>query len=192
MNIDNKVRKSIQTGWVLLFLAAAILFLSACNAGNSPKVYRVGVLSGLDYFAGSVDGFKNKMTELGYVEGENIIYDVQSTNIDFEAYQRILQQFVADKVDLIYVFPTEASIEAKAATEGTDIPVIFNFAFIDGTDIVESVREPGGNITGVRFPAGDIAAKRLEILRKSDKAMRIEQEETGVEVWIPLAELPKE
>lgn len=139
------------------------LFVSSCGA-EEPKEYRVGVLSGLSFVADITDGFKAGMAELGYVEGENIVYDVQTTDFDMAAYRNILQQFVADEVDLILVFPTEATLEAKAATQGTDIPVIFNFALIEGMGIVESVREPGGNITGVRYPGPDIALKRFEIM----------------------------
>jgi putative tryptophan/tyrosine transport system substrate-binding protein len=69
-------------------------------------------------------------------------------------------------VDLIFVYPTEASMEVKAATQGTNIPVVFDLAFTDvpGVNLINSVREPGGNITGVRFPSADIASKRLQIL----------------------------
>jgi putative ABC transport system substrate-binding protein len=140
------------------------LLLSACGSAP-PKVYRVGVLSGLDFLADLTDGFKEGMAELGYVEGQNISYDVQKTNFDMAAYKRILQKFVADKVDLILVFPTEASLEAKAATQGTNIPVVFSFSFVEDMGLVNSVREPGGNITGVRYPGTDVALKRFEILR---------------------------
>lgn len=175
MNVNKKIHKSFPIGCFLLIVFG--LLLSGCNGGNASTVYRVGILSGLDIFAGSIDGFKNKMSELGYIEGENIVYDVQKTNIDLAAYKNILQTFVADEVDLIYVFPTEASQEAKVATQGTDIPVVFNFAFIEGTNIVESVREPGGNITGIRFAATDIAVKRLEIL--------LELAPDAKRIWIP-------
>lgn len=150
--------------WTTLFLVIlCALLASSCNTGKS-KVYRVGILSGLDYMAGAVDGFKAGMAELGYMEGQNIEYDLQSTNFDIATYQRILQQFIADKVDLIFVFPTEASIEAKTATQGTDIPVVFSIANIEDTGLVNSLREPGGNITGVRYPGPDIALKRFEIM----------------------------
>lgn len=84
----------------------------------------MGILSGLSYVAEAADGFKAKMTELGYVEGKNIIYDHQKTDFDMAAYKNILTKFVADKVDLVFVFPTEATQEAKAATQGTNIPVV--------------------------------------------------------------------
>ena len=149
---------------LFLFLIASSLIVSSCTPGKSSKTYRVGILSGLDFVADTADGFKEGMAELGYVEGENIIYDVQATNFDMEVYRNILQKFVNDKVDLIVSFPTEATIEAKNATQGTDIPVVFSFALIEGMGIVDSVREPGGNITGVRYPGPDFAVRRFEIL----------------------------
>jgi putative ABC transport system substrate-binding protein len=165
-----KIRKM----WTILVgVIVVTLVLSGCGA-TATKVYRVGILSGLDFFASTADGFKAKMTELGYVEGQNIVYDVQKTNFDMPAYKRILQKFVADKADLIFVFPTEASLEAKAATQGTNIPVVFANAGIEGVDLVKSVLEPGGNITGVRFPGSDLTLKRFEILRElAPQAKRI-------------------
>jgi putative tryptophan/tyrosine transport system substrate-binding protein len=161
---------------ILVGMIVATLILSGCGA-SATKVYRVGILSGLDFFANTADSFKTKMTELGYVEGQNIVYDMQKTNVDPAAEEQILSKFVADKVDMIFVFPTEASLEAKKAIQGTDIPVVFAQAFIEQGGLVNSVREPGGNITGVRFPGIDLAIKRLEILR--ELAPQIKR------VWVP-------
>jgi putative ABC transport system substrate-binding protein len=138
------------------------LLLSGCN--SKPKVYRVGILSGLDAFINIADGFKAKMAELGYREGKNIIYDMQAVNADPVGEQRIAGKFVADKVDLIIAFPTEPAIAAKKAAEGTKIPVVFVSAGIEGNNLIESVSRPGGNITGVRIPGPDMVVKRLEIL----------------------------
>jgi putative ABC transport system substrate-binding protein len=160
-------KKNSQTIWSLFVGVVVItMLLSGCGPAQEAKVYRVGILSGFEFFYPAVDGFKAKMAELGYVEGENIVYDVQTAPVDVEAYRTIAEKFVADQVDLIFVFPTEASMEVKAATQGTNIPVIFDLAFTDveGIDLIDSIREPGGNITGVRFPSGEIAGKRLQIL----------------------------
>ena len=156
----------LRTHRSLTFLAVIlIVFLLGC--GNpTPKVYRVGILSGLDYFADTVDGFKKQMEAQGYVEGKNIVYDLQRTNVEPEKEVAILKKFVSDRVDLILVFPTEASVEAKEATKGTKIPVIFANAAIEGIPLVNSVREPGENITGVQFPGTQLAVKRLEILHE--------------------------
>jgi putative tryptophan/tyrosine transport system substrate-binding protein len=160
-------KKNSQTIWSLFVGVVVIaMVLSGCGAAQEAKVYRVGILSGFEFFYPAVDGFKAKMAELGYVEGENIVYDVQSAPVDIDEYRKIAEKFVADQVDLIFVFPTEASMEVKAATQGTNIPVIFDLAFTDveGIDLIDSIREPGGNITGVRFPSAEIASKRLQIL----------------------------
>jgi len=162
----NMLQNKIGNWHRLLVIVVVVgLLLSGCGKPE-PKVYRVGVLSGLGFIADITDGFKEGMAELGYIEGENITYDVQTTEFDMAIYQSILKKFVDDKVDLILVFPTEASIEAKTTTQGTDIPVIFTFALIEGMGLVDSVREPGGNLTGVRYPGPDIAVKRFEILRE--------------------------
>jgi putative ABC transport system substrate-binding protein len=149
--------------WVLI----VTLLLSGCASLQKPKTYKVGILIGLSFAAPIADGFKEEMTKLGYVEGKNITYDVQIVDFDLPTYQNILKKFIADKVDLIVVSPTEASQEAKKLTQGTDIPVVFTFAFTEGMGLIDSIAQPGGNITGVRFPGVDIQVKRYEIMRKT-------------------------
>jgi putative ABC transport system substrate-binding protein len=174
---ENRRCYRIGNRWTIFTLVVVFgLLLSACRA-EQPRVYRVGILSGLSFAVDAVDGFKEGMAELGYVEGENIVYDVQSTDFDMAAYRSVLQGFVADEVDLIFVFPTEASLEAKAAIQGTDVPMIFSVANIEDTGLVDNLREPGGNVTGVRYPGPDIALKRFEVMRElAPQATRM---------WIP-------
>jgi putative ABC transport system substrate-binding protein len=152
--------------WVttLILIVVGSLFLSGCGAQIASKTYRVGILSGHPAFAAVADGFIAQMDELGYVEGKNIVYDLQETGSDAERMKEISQKFVADEVDLILTITHGAALAAKAATEGTDIPVVFAIAQTEDATLVENVRNPGGNITGVRYPGPDLAAKRLELL----------------------------
>jgi putative ABC transport system substrate-binding protein len=158
--------RNLRTGCTILTVLIILSLLLAGCAPPKAKVYRVGVLSGLSVAKNITDGMKSKMTELGYVEGTNITYDVQEMNVDIAAYQATLKKFVDDKVDLIITFPTEASLEAKAITQGTNIPVVFAFAQLEGTGLVNSVREPGGNITGVQMSGPEISLKRFEFMRQ--------------------------
>ena len=161
-----KQANSIQQTLVLILFTMIFVFLIGCGEKAQEKVYKVGILCGLDYITILHDGFKTKMTELGYVEGKNIVYNYQRTNFEPEKEKKILKQFIKDKSDLILTFPTEVSMAAKAATQGTDVQVIFAIANIEGTNIVDSVIKPGGQITGVRFPGPDLAIKRFEVMRE--------------------------
>lgn len=155
--------RSRGIGLLLLTLLVA-LFVSSCGAEEA-KTYRVGILGGISFIEDITDGFKEGMAELGYVEGENIIYDERVTEFDIATYQSILQDFVENDVDLILTYPTEATIEAKHIAAEAGIPVVFTFALIEGMGIVDSVQTPGNNITGVRYPGPDIAVIRYEIMR---------------------------
>jgi putative tryptophan/tyrosine transport system substrate-binding protein len=79
---------------------------------------------------------------------------------------QILESFAKEGVDLVLVFPTEVSIQGRVFSDKTGIPTVFANANIEGVNIVGSLREPGGNVTGVRFPGPDIAARRLEVLHE--------------------------
>jgi putative ABC transport system substrate-binding protein len=124
----------------------------------------VGVICGADFFLPVIDGFKARLSELGFVDGENIVYEVQAFNNDPDGERQAAEKFVADRVDLIFATPTEPSIKAHEAIKGTDIPLIFSYAGIEDTNLVESVPNPGGNTTGLRFPGPEQTCKRLELL----------------------------
>ncbi|MBN1392191.1 MAG: ABC transporter substrate-binding protein [Sedimentisphaerales bacterium] len=163
-----RINKEIDFRWqipLVTILVVLTAFWGSCGK-KTQKVYCVGIVSGAEAFADIADGFKAKMTELGYIEGRNIIYDFHKLNDNPAEEQRIAEKFVADKVDLIFAFPTEPAVAAKKAAQGTNIPVVFALAGIEGSNLVESILKPGGNITGVRFPGPEITAKRLEILHE--------------------------
>jgi len=158
-----------QKLWTLLtWMIITTLILSGCGKTQTPskKVYQVGVIFSRTGFDDIANGFKTKMAELGYVEGENIVYDIQTVEGDKLTAQQISEKFVADKVDLIVACGTGGAVAAKKATEGTAIAVVFTYLSIEGTTLVNSVREPGGNITGVRNPGPEIMEKRVELLHQ--------------------------
>jgi putative tryptophan/tyrosine transport system substrate-binding protein len=151
---------------VILAVAGYFLFFQNKEQITENKIYHVGILSGLEGFYPVAEGFKQGMAKLGYIEGKNIIYDTQRLNDDPVGEQRVAKKFVADKVDLIFSFPTGPSMTSKEATKGTSIPVVFAVAGVEKNNLVDSIRQPGGNITGIRFPLNENTAKRLEILHE--------------------------
>ncbi|MFZ6027778.1 MAG: ABC transporter substrate-binding protein [Chloroflexota bacterium] len=162
----NSTRNKAPLGWtVFTLLIAASLFLSSCGAPK-PKVYHVGILSSNPSFVAISDGFKAKMTDLGYIENQNIIYVLQSPGLDPAEQQRAVKKMIDDKVDLIFTFPMPETAAAHVATQGTNMPVVFAYALLEGTNLVKNVREPGGNMTGVRYPGPEMISQRLNILHE--------------------------
>ena len=85
-----KYRSGKIAGWLAVLTGAVVVALlaSGCTDGG-PKTYKIGLLSGVDTFNGALDGFKAKMTELGYIEGENVTYDAQFAKGDSEQWKAI-------------------------------------------------------------------------------------------------------
>ena len=161
----------------ILILIISGLLLCGCAEKKEDKIYRVGILPANDFFYPTIDAFKKKMTELGYIEGKNIIYDVQRTHFKSKVEKAVLDKWIAEKIDLMVVTPTEVAISAKKATKDTGIPVLFANVYIEGFDLVNDVTHPGGNLTGVRYFHPDIAVKGLEtLLEIAPEAKRI---------WLP-------
>jgi putative tryptophan/tyrosine transport system substrate-binding protein len=161
----NEARKG---RWLLLAgialaasFAAAILPLASCRGAKS-KTYSIGVLNPSVNQANTVKGFKDGMADLGYVEGKNLAY-VYEGPVSADKLEAAAQDLVKAKVDLILSITTAATKAAQKATVGTKISVVF----IPVTNpvaagIVTSLKNPGGNTTGVT-PATQ-EGKRLEWL----------------------------
>jgi putative ABC transport system substrate-binding protein len=157
---------------ILTCIVMAAVLLSGCV--KTPRAYRVGILVGTDTMVPIADNFMARMAELGYIEGKNIAYDVQKSNAERTEEKRIADKFVTDEVDLVFAFPGQPAGVVKAAAKGTKIPIVFANAVIEGNDLVDSVRSPGGNITGVRVPSPDLTLKSFEsLLELTPKAKRI-------------------
>lgn len=137
-----------------------VLFLSC----SGRKILNVGILIGVDENIDVAKSFIKKMEEYGYVQDENIIYDIQDGKSDFGIMREICNNFVEKKVDLILTITHGATQAAKDATAESGIPVVFSYAVTNKGDLINSIAEPGGNITGVRYPIPDMAIKRFEFL----------------------------
>jgi putative ABC transport system substrate-binding protein len=148
-------------GILAAVLAAAVL---AAGCAKAPRTYRVGILVGADSMSAIADAFKSSMAGLGYVEGKNVSYDIQRSNAAPAEEKRISEEFVAEGLDLVFAFPGQPANAVKAAAKGSKIPVVFANAVIDGIGLVDSVRNPGDGITGVRVPSPDLTLKSFEAL----------------------------
>ncbi|MBN1580232.1 MAG: ABC transporter substrate-binding protein [Anaerolineae bacterium] len=168
------MKNRVYLKWMLALFAVVLLLSNCSGNGGGKKTYSVGLLSGVDTFNAVFDGFKAKMAELGYVEGENITYDMQAAGGDTAKMAEIAQQFVQNKVDLILTTTTGAAQAALEVTEGTDIAVLFTVVTDPvETGLVASIKAPGGNATGINRPDSAYFGKRVEFLTQMTEVGRL-------------------
>jgi putative ABC transport system substrate-binding protein len=147
----------------LLVSTLLLLFVSPQPA-FAQKVYRISALTADDQFLPSFDGFKKKMAELGYREGENVSYDLLNAKGDLYALQNVAQKLVQDSPDIIVTTSTSATGHVAKLTRGTNLPVVFLSAS-NPLELVKSYASSGNNLTGISTAALDLTAKRMELLK---------------------------
>ena len=83
-----------------------------------------------------------------------------------EDLTEVTRALVDTKVDILVVFSSPAALAAKQATEQTPI-VFIDAGEVVANGLVNSLAKPGGNATGLTSIIGEIAAKRVELLREA-------------------------
>jgi putative ABC transport system substrate-binding protein len=139
--------------------AAALPFV----AHAQQRVPRIGVL--LVMSAELMGPYRERLRDLGYVEGKNIQFEVRSAQGQFSRLPELAAELVRSKVDIIVASLTPAVIAARHAT--SDIPIIMAPAGDPvGTGLISSLARPGGNITGISGSSPELGAKSLELIRE--------------------------
>jgi putative tryptophan/tyrosine transport system substrate-binding protein len=114
----------------------------------------------------SATPFRQGLAEAGYVVGHNVMIDSRSANNNAELLRGLAADLVRQRPAVIVATGGPASaLAAKAAT--STIPIVFFYPGDPVKDgLVESLSRPGGNVTGVTTIGGQLAGKRLELLRE--------------------------
>jgi len=137
----------------------------AVEAQQAAKVPRIGFLRSGPPPQAWVEGFKQGLHELGYVEGQNIIVEYRFGDGSTDRLADLGAELLRLKVDVIVASATPAALAAKNLTQ--TVPVVFA-AVLDPVDsgVVNSLSRPGGNLTGVSFMSLDLATKRVGLLKE--------------------------
>jgi putative tryptophan/tyrosine transport system substrate-binding protein len=116
---------------------------------------------------------RDRLRELGYAEGRDIIFQARWANGNMERLDELAIELAHLQLDAIIAYTTPGAIAARKAT--TTIPIVFLFVGDPlGTGVVPSLAHPGGNATGISLLATELSAKRLEILLElAPKASRV-------------------
>jgi putative tryptophan/tyrosine transport system substrate-binding protein len=155
----------------IVFALSALVFAlcSSVEAQQPKKAFRLGYLSAYDAATESsrAKGVRLALLKLGYREGQNITTEYRYADGKRERYPALAAELVRLKVDVIVLAGGLLPIQAaKNATK--TIPIVMTGGGADPvkTGLVESLAQPGGNVTGITNLATDLNGKRLELLKE--------------------------
>ena len=153
----------------ITIVGSAAVWPAAAIAQQNNKKRLVGVITGFTdkemtpLFA----AFRTRMQELGWIEGQNIEFDIRNTSGDYAKLDTEADSLVSTSVDLIVAQGTAGLTAARKYTK--TIPVVFTQVSDPvGQRLIDSLARPGGNVTGLanfEFASG---GKWIELLPELD------------------------
>jgi len=113
-----------------------------------------------------LEAVRQGLKDLGYAEGHTITLEHRFPNEEPERFRAMATELASMKPDVLLAAGLSASIAAKNAT--TTVPVVFMVVPDPiGSNLVESLARPAGNVTGLTNFVGQLSAKRLEYLKET-------------------------
>jgi ABC-type uncharacterized transport system substrate-binding protein len=155
----------------LCVLAFMLLVASFAVEAQAPaKVWRVAVLTGgTPRSAANARALEQRLAELGYVEGRNLVIDFRTAEGQLDRLPALAAELVGRRPDVLVTLSTQGGMAAKNATQ--TIPIVLAAAGDPvGTGIVGSLARPGGNITGVSLLNAELSGKGLQLLKEAAPA----------------------
>jgi ABC-type uncharacterized transport system substrate-binding protein len=157
------------TGLVSAVTVAIVVAWGSSDASAQKRdaVPRVGMLTpALSEPAKPLwDAFREAMRQLGYVEGKSVVYEYRSAEGQLERLPQLAAELVKIPVKVMVVANTPGNVAAKKAT--ATIPIVM-VAVGDPVRVglVSNLGRPGGNVTGFTNLTGQLAAKRLQLIKE--------------------------
>lgn len=148
-----------------IVVSIVTLALAACGSASDEAGghFTIGLVTNNPNGLKNVQGFRDAMAELSYIEGKNVTYIFTGYPNKGDELDAVLESMVEEEVDLIFTAGTPTGVAAHRITEGTNIPVVFGvIADPIVAGVMEDLTRPGGNMTGVRISQNQ--ARRLELL----------------------------
>jgi putative ABC transport system substrate-binding protein len=160
---DPRDEVAVVSRRAFLYGAMAVLAVPrTAETQQTGRIYRLGFLRNGPPPETFVEGLRQGLRELGYVEGQHISIEYGLAR-SADELPPAAARLVSLKVDVILASGTPPVPVAKSATK--TIPIVF-VASIDpvATGVVASLARPGGNVTGLAGIHADLMGKRLELL----------------------------
>ncbi len=142
---------------------ATVIWPLTAHAADVPRIYRIFWISAGSEPDPLLDGFREGLRDLGYIEGKNLVFERRYAAGDPVKLRRMVSELRHDSVDLA----VSSGPATRALTSVTDVPVLFALSG-DPVElgVVKSLAQPSGNFTGSTFLSLELAGKRVELLKE--------------------------
>jgi len=152
------------------WLLATVLLTTApfAQAQQPAKIPRIGIITtGTPVaIAHLLEGFKQGLRDLGYVEGQNVHLELRYGEGKADQLPVLAAELVNLKVDVIVAIPNSAIEAVRKATK--TIPIVMPIGSDPvGVGFAAGLARPGGNITGLSAYSPELNGKRLELLKET-------------------------
>ena len=160
---------------VFLGLVAAVALAPGVAIGQATKQYRIAYLTG---YSAEIDkplfaAFKRGLSELGYIEGRNIVIDARQAGGRAEHLQALASELARLKPDIFVVGGSAGAAQALKRVAGNTPIVMGNVQDPVAAGLVSNLARPGGNITGMSdFHAASVT-KRLELMKEAIPGLKV-------------------
>ena len=153
----------------IALLGGAAVWPAAAIAQQNNKKRLIGFITGFNdkEMMPLFTAFRARLQELGWVEGQNVSFDIRTASGDYTKLDTEAGSLVSVSADVIVAVGTPALIAIRQYTK--TIPVVFTQVSDPvGQRLIDSLARPGGNITGLanfEFVSG---SKWIELLPELD------------------------
>src|SRR4029077_17859102 len=147
---------------LLLPPAAAIAWNPALAAVETPRIGFVQVGSRQENRR-ILDAFRENLAALGWTDGSNIAIVERSTGERTEQLPGIIEKLIASGVAVLVTVGSPATLAAARASAATPI-VLVGVDDPVGLGVVQSLAQPGGNITGFSLTSNQLIPKAFALL----------------------------
>jgi len=158
--------KSFELALITVLLSIAFTLMPACSSwAQSPAMLRIGVLTPGGDFAPALDGLRQGLTQLGYVEGKQITFFVEDTKMETLDPVKSAMKLLEAKPHLLVTVATSHTAAAKQVAG--NLPIVFTMLSdpVQG-GFVASYASSKNNLTGVSNNVAPLSGKRLELMKR--------------------------
>jgi putative ABC transport system substrate-binding protein len=159
----------------LILLAGGAVAWSVPAYAQRPALPVLGYLGSEtpERYASRLAAFRDGLAETGLTEGRNVAIEYRWAEGNYRRLPALAKELADQQVAAI-VAPGGAEVALAAKSATTTIPIVFEM----GGDpialgVVDSLSQPGGNLTGVSSLSVEVSRKRLEFMAELRRGARL-------------------